>query len=158
MHFSFSIIIIFSCHILGPTVSISHFPRFSLFLPIFQLIYCLCPIFHIFLVFFFFFFLPFSKSCIVRFTLFHVFQFSCRILAPTVCISHFPNFSVFFAIFHILQSVYLIFHVFQFSRPILGPSLYISHFPRLPVFLAIFQVLQCAILIFPLFSVFLAIF
>jgi hypothetical protein len=102
--------------------------------------------------------LPFSKSYVVLFTLFHVFQFSCHILSPTVCFKHFPNFSVFFPIFHILQNVYLIFHDFQFSRHILGPSLYISHFPRFPVFLVIFQVLQCAILIFPLFSVFLAIF
>ena len=69
-------------------------------------------------------------------------------------ISHFPNFSVFFAIFNIVKSVYLIVNIFQFSYNILGPSLYISHFPRFPVFLAIFQVLQCAFIFFQLFHCF----
>ena len=148
INFSFSTNFIISCHILGPTVNISQFPRFSLFLAIFQLIHCLCLIFHVFQVFFFCVFLPLSRSYSVRFTLFQVFQFSCHIPAPKVWISHFPHFTVFFAIFHSLQYVYLIFHVFQFSCHILGPWLCISHFPPFLVFLAILKALPCEFLIF----------
>jgi hypothetical protein len=47
--------------------------------------------------------------------IFHVFQFSCFIPGPTVCIFHFPRFSVFF--FHIP-----------------GPRVWDSHFPNFLVF------------------------
>ena len=111
------------------------------------------------------------------FLIFHDFQFSCHIPRPTVDISNFPPFSVFFAIFHVLKCVFLIFRDFQFSSHIPGPSVCISHFSRFLVissffksssgcfsfsmifsFLAIFHVLQWTFLNFPPFSVFLAIF
>ena len=134
------------------------FYSFLIFLAIFHLIHFLFFIFLVFLFFFFFdclffvffgfFFFPLSRSYSVHFTLFHVFKFSCHIPAPKVWISHFPHFTVFFAIFHSLQYVYLIFHVFQFSCHILGPWLCISHFPPFLVFLAILKALPCEFLIF----------
>ena len=177
MHFSFSKNFIVSCHILGPRVSISHFPRFSQFLTIFQLIYCVS-----FSTFFSFFF-SFCRSYSVCFTLFHVFQFSCHIpvlpfstfysvfwhiLGPRLWISHFPRFSVFIAIFQVLQCVFLIPPpLFSVSCHIPGPTMCFSHFSHLSfflphsasysvcfsfftfsVFLAIFQVLSWEFLIF----------
>ena len=71
-----------------------------------------------------------------------------------MCISHFPRFSVFYAILQALQCAFLIFHVFHFSCHIPVPRVCISHFPRFSVFLAIFQVLQCTFLIFHVFQVF----
>ena len=78
-----------SRHIPCPTVCISHFSRFSVFLDVFQILQCRCFIFH-------------------------VFQFSCHIPGPTVCISHFSRFSVFLAIFQVIQCLCLIFHCFHF--------------------------------------------
>ena len=90
--------------------------------------------FFLFLFFCFVLFLPFCRSYSVPFTLFHVFQFSCHIPAPTVCISHFLHFTVFFTIFHSLQCVYLIFHVFKFSSHLLGHAVFVSPLPRFSVF------------------------
>ena len=64
----------------------------------------------------------------------------------------FLPFSLFFAIFQVLQCVCLIFHVFQFSHHTAGPTLGISHFPGFLVVLAIFQVKQCLCTIFDLFQ------
>ncbi|SFW06969.1 Uncharacterised protein [Chlamydia abortus] len=66
------------------------------------------------------------------FLIFHGFQFSCHIPRPTVDISKFSTFSVFLAIFHVLNCIFLIFMIFSF--------------------LAIFQVLQCAFTFFTFFS------
>ena len=104
--------------------------------------YSVCVSFSTFFSFFFLFLflflfcfvLPFCRSYSVPFTLFHVFQFSCHIPAPTVCISHFLHFTVFFTIFHSLQCVYLIFHVFQFSSHLLGHAVFVSPLPRFSVF------------------------
>ena len=153
----------FSHHILGPTVCISHFPLFSVFLAIIQVKQCLCLIFHIF---------QFSLCYLGPKVFFSFFKFasvSHRISHPTVCVSHFPwyswyfsryipgprecishslTFSLFLAIFQVKQCLCLIFHVFQFSHHIPVPTLWISHFPPFSVFLAIFQVEQCLFLIF----------
>ena len=59
----------------------------------------------------------------------HYFQFPGHTPGPTVCISHFPPFSVFRAIFHYLQCVFLIFYDFQFSHHIPDSIVYIYHFP-----------------------------
>ena len=92
-----------------------------------------------------------------------------------MCISHFPLFSVFLDIFHILQCVLPFFDDFQCSMRTTGPTVCFSHFPVFSVFLdifhvkagfclifhvffsflAIFQVLQCTILIFYIFECFL---
>ena len=137
-HFSIS-------HIIpGPPVCISHFPHFSLFLTLFQVLQCVCPIFH-------------------------VFQVSRHNPGPTGNISNYSRFSVFLNIFQVLQCSFLTFHVFecfspysrsncvcvhfffffgQFSRDIPGPTVRIAHFSCFLLFIAIFQVLKCAFLIF----------
>ena len=72
----------------------------------------------------------------------------------TVCVSHFPCFSVFFAIFQIIQCAFLILNVFHcFTRYSRSYSVHFS-FPRFSVFFAIFQVLQCAFLFFHVFLAF----
>ena len=89
----------------------SHFPCFSVLLTIFQVIQCLCFVFH-------------------------VFQFSCHIPGKRVFLFHFPRFSfispysrsdsvfvtfstfcIFIAIYQVRQCAFLIFHVFQCFLP-----------------------------------------
>ena len=116
----------FSRHIPGPTVCISHFPRFWLFLASFTS-YSLCFTFSTF------------------------FSVSGHIPGPTLCISHFFSFSSFIAILQVLQSGFLVFHVFECSSPYSrSNSVCVSFFTFLS-FLAIY--LQCAFQIFTLFSV-----
>ena len=120
--FSFFTFFSVSHHTPGPTVWLSHFSRFSVFLAIFQFIVWLCLIFPIF-------------------------QFSHQNPGPTVCIYHISRFSVFLAIFQFLQCVFLILHFFQGLLPY-----FISYHVSFPFslfvsFLAIFQVLQCEFLI-----------
>ena len=127
---------------------ISHFPPFSVFLAIIQVLQCL-------------------------FLILHVFLFSHHNPGSTVCISHLSRFSVFFAIIQVLQCVFLILHVVQCflpysrschvsfsfssfftflpysrsysvcflfctffcaSRHIPGPTVFVAHFPRFLVF------------------------
>jgi hypothetical protein len=76
------------------------------------------------------------------------FQFSHHNPGPTVCIPHFLRFSQFFAIFQVLQCVFLFctffnvsrhipgitvcishFYMFSFSHHIPGPTMWVSHFP-----------------------------
>ena len=92
-------------------------------------------------------FSPKSRSYSVHFSFFTFFIVSCRISRPTVCVSHFPHFSVFspysrsysvhlsfspfsvfLAIFHVRQCMYLILLVFLFSSQNPGPTMYISFF------------------------------
>ena len=104
--------------------------------------------------------------------IFQVFQFSCHIPGPTVCVPHFHHLSVFQP-YSRSYSVCVSFSRFShFSSHIPGPTLCVSYFARfkcfLPYFmsyhvsfsfslflsfLAIFQVLLCEFLIF-LFSQF----
>jgi len=180
---------IVSCNIPGHTVFASHFLHFFSFLASIQVLQCVFLIFHvyqcflaIFLVlqclflilhdfhcfFTIFHFLP-CESLI-----FHIFQFSLHTPGPTVCISHFPPFSLVFVLFYVIQRLSLIFHDFQFSRHtpgptvsiyIPGPTVFASHFPRFSVFspglkvcickvsrfsgfLNIFHVQHCVFLIF----------
>ena len=79
---------------------------------------------------------------------FTFFSVTCHISHHTVCISHFPPFSVFLSIFQVKQCLSLIFHVFHFSRHIPGPTMCNFHFPPFSVFHAIFYVKQCLYLIF----------
>jgi hypothetical protein len=122
-------------------VSISHFPRFSVFLAIFRS-------YSVFLSFSTFFsFLALIRSYIVYFSFSTILSVSQYISLPIFCVSHFPNFSifspysrsysvhfsfspysVFLPIFHILQCVFLIFHYFEFSCHDPGPTVCISHF------------------------------
>jgi len=134
-------------HIPGPTACVSPFAPFSVFLTIFQFLYC-------------------------EFQFFFVFKFYRQLPGPTVCISHFPPFSMCLAIFQVLQCVRLIFQhkeyvffpcsisynmTFSFSfRPVFLPYIrsymYIFYFSRFSVFLALFQVIQCLCLIFHVFQ------
>jgi len=150
-------------------VCISHFPRFSVFLTIFQVLPCeflivlvgqfthhffrshsvhlslstfFCVSCHIpgFTVCMSYFpcilvFSPFSRSNNVHFSFFNVLSVSCYISYPTVCFSFSMIFS-FLAILQVLQWTLLIFKVSQFSNCIPGPTVCISHFPRFSVFLA----------------------
>ena len=166
---SFCMFIHVTCNIPGPIVCVFHFLWFSVFSPyprstvwlylfsgfsgfpdIFHILQCVFLIFPWFSVF-----SPYSWSYSVHFLFstflsvfhptpgptmfmshFHVFSvfFFCHNPGPRVCFSPFPTFSVFHTIFHILQCVFLIFQNCQF--------------------LAIIQVLQCAFLIFHLFQCF----
>jgi hypothetical protein len=65
-----------------------------------------------------------------------------------VYIHLFSCFSLFLAIFQVLQCEILIFLVCLFFRHITGPTVWVSHFSRFLCFLAIFQVLPCWFLIF----------
>ena len=121
------------------------------FLAIFQVLQCVCLILHIFqfsyqilvlqcifLMFHIFHcFLPYSRSYSVHFSLFTFFSVSCNI-PDTVCISHFPRFLVFFAIFQVKQCFCLIFHIFKFSRHIPGPTVCIFYSSHFSVFLSLF--------------------
>ena len=55
-----------------------------------------------------------GQTVFVSFSMF-LFQFSHNIPGPTGCISHFSPFSVFLAIYQVIQNLRLIFHVFQNS-------------------------------------------
>ena len=100
--------------------------------------------------------------------IFNDYYFSRHIAVPTVCISHFPSFWVFPAIFQVKECLCIIFHLFQFFFVIFNvlqcPFLIFTFFivPNFTsysmyfsfsfwVFLAIFQVLQCVFLIFHVF-------
>ena len=65
---------------------------------------------------------------------FHLFVSSPYSWSFSLCFN-FSHFSVFLAIFHVLQSVFLILHDFQFSFHTLGPTVCISHFSSFSVFL-----------------------
>jgi hypothetical protein len=124
---SLSLFFSVSRHIPGPAVCISHFPSFSVLLAIFQVLQWVCLILHVFN------FLTIFSFLQSAFLIIQAFQYSRNIPWPTVCVSHFPCFSVFLDIFQVLQCVFLIFHVFQFSCYIPGLTVCISHF----------QVFQC---------------
>ena len=146
MYFSFFTFFSVSSHILGPTVCVSHFERFSLFLAIFQvlpsefLIFLLCQCF-------FFFFSPYSRSysvcvpfstffsflAIIQvlhcvFVIFHIFEcFLPYSRSNSVCVS----FSTFFSFLAIVQVYCMYFSFstfFNVSSHILGPTVYVSHF------------------------------
>ena len=150
VYFSYFIFFSVSSSIVGCTVFVSHFARFSVIfaifqalpceflifllcqvlLDIFQVLQCLCSIFH-----FFQWFLPYSRSYHISFS--------------------FSSFDIFLAIFQVLKWVCIPFHVFQFFQHILVPVVWISHsFFSFSSFIAIFHVLQCAFLIFHPFQFF----
>ena len=103
-----------SHHISTPTVCIFHFSSFSVFLTIFKVIECLCLIFQFFqfsrqviqctfLIFYVFHcFSTCSRSYSELFSFSMFFLFSLQIPGPTVCITHFPQFSFIFFLFFFL--------------------------------------------------------
>ena len=115
-----------------PTVHISHFSPYSVFLALFLVLKCLWLIFHIFCSFVsFFYHIPGIIVCISPFSCFSMFLF--HISCSKVCVSQFPRFSIFL--------------------PNSNPTVCISHFSRFLLFLAIFHVITC-VSHFPRFSVF----
>jgi hypothetical protein len=160
---SFSTFFLFSRYIPNPRLCISHFPNFSVFLTIFQVLQCLFLILPIFQCF-----SPYSRSYHVSFS-FSLFVSFLAIFQVLMCFFYFPRFLSFLVIFQVLECAFPIFHVFQFSCHIPGPTVSVSHFERFQYFstysrsnhvsfsfssfvrfLAIFQVLQCVCLIFHL--------
>ena len=96
----------------------------------------------------FFGFLTIFQDQLCVFFIFHVFQFSHHIPGPTVCISHFPHFSMCLAIFQVLQCMLLILHVFQCFLPYSRSySVHFSFFTFLSDFV-IFQVVNWMFLFF----------
>ena len=115
----------FPRHTPGPTVCISHFPRFWVFLAIIHVIYCAFLIFHLFQCF-----SPYSRSNSVCVSFRRV-SVSPLIPCHNMCISHFSYFWVFLDIFQVIKCVFLILHAFPFSRHTPGTTLCISPFPPL---------------------------
>ena len=156
MYFSFFTFFSVSRHIPGQTVFVSHFSRFSVFMPYFMS-------YNVNFSFSTFFnSLDIIQVYCVYFSFFTFFSVSSSILGHTVFVSHFARFSVFFAIFQalpceflifllcqfllhiiqVLQCLCSIFHVFQWFLPY-SRSYHISFsFSSFDIFLAIFQVLK----------------
>jgi len=87
---------------------VSHFPRFSVFLP-YSMSY------NVLLSFFMFFSsLAIIQVYCVYFSFFMSLSVSSHIQGPTVCVSHFARFSVFLAIFQVLQCEFFFFLDGQF--------------------------------------------
>ena len=123
----------------------------------------------------FYIFFRFLAIFLFLFCEFHIFvcHFSCHITDPTLCMSHFPRFSVF-SPYARSYSVHLSFFMFlSISRHIPGPTMWVSHFPHLSVFstysrsysvcasfstffsfLAMCQALHCTFIIFHVFQCF----
>jgi hypothetical protein len=137
----------FHCHIPDPTVCVSHFACFSVFLAIFQVIHCLCP-FPRLSVFF-----PQSRSYSVYFSYFTFITVSCPIPGPTVGVS-FYMFFFFPAIIQVLQCAFLIFHLFRCFSPYSRSYSVCVSFSTFFSFPAIIQVLLCTCLIFHVFQCF----
>jgi hypothetical protein len=144
---SFSTIVRVSCHIPCSTVCISIVPHFSICSPYsrsYSVHYLFSTFFRVFrhvqdhtvffLIFHVFQFSPHLPGPSVHFSFSRFFRISRHILGRTMCISHFPCFSVFLAMFHVIQCLCLIFKVFQY--------------------LAIFEVLKCPFLMFHIFLYF----
>ena len=93
---------------------IVHFSLFTFFrfLSIFHVLQCAFLFFHVFHNFF----LPKCHVLQRAFLILTFLSFSHHVPSTTVCISHFPRFSIFLAIFQVLNCPFLIFYVFQFSR------------------------------------------
>ena len=150
MHFSFFKFFTVSRHYTGPTVCVSHFPRFAVshrnpsahlsFFTFFSVSrHISCPNMWVSHFPHLSVFSPYSRCCSVCFSFSTFFTFI-AILQVLKCA--FPIFHFFecFAIFQVTQYLSLIFHVFQFSCHILGPTVCISNFSRFSLFLAIFHV------------------
>ena len=119
------------------------FSTVKMFLAICQLKQCSCLIFHVFSIF-----SLDSRSYSVHSSFSQYLSVSHPITGHTMFVSHFPSFSVFLAIFQVLQCAFLIFQVFQcFSTYSTSYSVCFS-FSTIFIFLAILQILECAFLIF----------
>ena len=81
-------------------------------------------------------FSPCSRSYIVHFSFSTFFTVSRHIPGLTLSFSHFPSFSEFLALFHVIQYSFLIFHIFQCFLPYSrSSSVCVSYFSRFSSFL-----------------------
>jgi hypothetical protein len=149
VHFSFFTFFSVSRHIPVQREFVSHFSCFSVFLAKVHVLQCVFLIFHDF---------QFSRHMpgptVMHFSFFNFFKVSRPIPDPTACVSHFPSFCVFLAIFQVKQFLCVIFHVFHFFSPYSRSySVYFSFFTFFT--LSIFQVLPCVFLILHVFQCFL---
>ena len=102
---------------------VSHFPLYSGFLTIFQLLLCEFLIFFVFPVFHY---IPGPIMCISHFSPF--FRFSPHISRLKVCVSHFALF-LLFSPYSRSYRVHFSFNMFlSVSRHIQGPTVCVSHF------------------------------
>ena len=147
VHFSFTRFFLVSCHTTGQTMFVSHFPCFFSFLTMIQGLECVFLIFHVFDCFW-----PYSRSYSVCVSFCNFLHFlaiiqvlhcvcivstfltvSCHIPGPTVCVSHFPQFS-FFSPYSRSYSVHFLFSPFlSVSRQFSLNSVCVS-FPRFSIF------------------------
>ena len=105
--FSFSMIFSFFLHNPGPTVCFSHFALF------FRVSHHIPGSYHVSFSFFSFVsFLDIFQVLQCAFHIFHGFGCFSHLSPPTVCVSHFPPFSVFLAISRVLLCEFLIFFLF----------------------------------------------
>ena len=132
MRFSLFTLFSVSRHIPGPTVCVFHFPRFSVFITIFQLLSCE---FLIFLVGQFSCHIAGLTVCVQFFYFFFFFFFFfCHIPGPTVSVSLFPRFSVL-SLYSRSYVVHFSFSTFFIvSGYIPCPTVCLSHFLRFSVF------------------------
>ena len=107
--FSFFTFLNASRHISSPIGCVFQFSKFFSFFVIFQGLQCSFLNIHNFQCF-----SPYSRSNSVFVSFYSFFQFSRYNPDPTVCFSHFSCFSVFLAIFHVKQCLYLIFLIIFF--------------------------------------------
>ena len=111
-----------SRHISGQRVFVSHFPHFSVFFSYsisYSIHYSFSPISVL---------LNILQLTHCVFLIIHHYQISRSVPGLKVCISNFPRFWVFPAIFQVKVCFCDIFHVFLFSFHIPCPTVWISHF------------------------------
>ena len=113
----------FSHHILGPTMWVSHFPHWSVFSWNSQSYSVHFHVLHVFECF-----SPYSRSYSVCVLFSTFFQFSHHNPCTPVCIFYISRFSLFLAIYQILQCVFLICTFYKVSWHIPGHTLFASHF------------------------------
>ena len=123
VHFSSFTLISVSRHIPGARVCISHFSTFFSFLAIFQVLQCVCLIFHDFQCF-----LPYSRSYQLIFSISELVSF--------------------LDIFQVLQCTFLIFHIFHCFLPYSRSYSVCVSFSTFFSILAIIQVLLFESVIF----------
>ena len=145
--FSFNTFFSISCHISCPTMWVSPFPRLSVFSP-YTRSTSVCVSFHMF------FGVSHHISCPTMWVSpFLRCQFSHHIPGPRVCNFHFSIFSMFLAIFQVMQC-FVSFSTFFFSflaKIQVLHSIFLS-ISCIPLFLSKFQVLQSMLLILNIFQ------
>ena len=136
------------CNFSSGQVDFSHFPWFSVFLPIYHVLewtFLNYPTFSVFLAIF--------HVLKYVFLIFRDFHFSRHIPVPTVCISHFSRYAVILSFFKSSGGCFSFFMIFNFLAIFHVLQRTFQYFPPFSVFLTIFHVLKCVFLIFRDFQI-----